>query len=151
MFITKKDLMTVDAAEAIWSFSNQAYTTGSPWTVAQFAADICQPNSEYLVLTENDQWVGYIAYHFVLDEAEVQHVVVAKERQQSGVGSQLIQKLKQHLVEKAITQVFLEVRASNLAAQKLYQKNGFFAAAVRKNYYQKPQENALVMCAKLRK
>lgn len=151
MFVTKKELYTPEMPEALWQFSDTAYSTGSPWTEEQFAEDLRQENSEYLFLVEAEEWLGYIAYHFVLDEAEINHVVVNKQRQHEGIGQQMLEEFKLHLKQNDITQVFLEVRESNGAAQSLYERTGFRTVAIRKNYYQKPQENAFVMCAKLRK
>ncbi|MGK0550573.1 ribosomal protein S18-alanine N-acetyltransferase [Enterococcus faecalis] len=151
MLLTKKELINKETAAKLWSLSQRAYANGSPWTVDQFAEDLLQDHSEYLLLTEDEQWLGFVGFHFVLDEAEIQHVVVRKDQQHCGVGLRLMAALKEHLRRMAIQQVFLEVRTSNLAAQKLYKKTGFRKVAIRKNYYQQPQENAHVMCAKLRK
>lgn len=88
---------------------------------------------------------------FILDEAEISHVVVNGQRQHQGIGCQLMKAFKEYVKSRDITQIFLEVRESNTLAQKLYEKTGFRKVAVRKNYYKEPQENAFVMCAKLRK
>ena len=126
MLVTKKEISVANIGEELWRFSNSSYTTGSPWT-------------------------GYIAYHFILDEAEISHVVVNGQKQHQGIGCQLMKAFKEYVKSRNITQIFLEVRESNTLAQKLYEKTGFRKVAVRKNYYKEPQENAFVMCAKLRK
>ncbi|MCU7701569.1 ribosomal protein S18-alanine N-acetyltransferase [Enterococcus gallinarum] len=112
----------------------------------------CSGNSEYLFLVENGQWLGYIAYHFILDEAEISHVVVNGQKQHQRWLSINESFLKEYVKSRNITQIFLEVERIRIPlAQKLCKKQVFRKVAVRKNYYKEPQENAFVMCAKLRK
>lgn len=85
-----------------------------------------------IFLVENGQWLGYIAYHFILDEAEISHVVVNGQKQHQGIGCQLMKAFKEYVKSRNITQIFLEVRESNTLAQKLYEKTGFRKVAVRK-------------------
>ena len=103
-----------------------------------------------IFLVENGQWLGYIAYHFILDEAEISHVVVNGQRQHQGIGCQLMKAFKEYVKSRDITN-FLRGQRIEYISSKLYEKTGFRKVAVRKNYYKEPQENAFVMCAKLRK
>jgi ribosomal-protein-alanine N-acetyltransferase len=75
------------------------------------------------------------------DELEILNVAVDPPYRRRGVGRSLIQEL----VVKYPGNVFLEVRQSNFAAQKLYHSLGFQVIAVRQNYYYSPDESAIVM------
>ena len=59
--------------------------------------------------------------------------------------------LKEKAGQMGITAMTLEVRKSNAAAIAAYQKNGFQVAGIRKDYYRKPAEDALIMWAELKK
>ncbi|ALS00894.1 ribosomal-protein-alanine acetyltransferase [Enterococcus silesiacus] len=146
MYYSKENLPAEQPAENLWSVSEQSYNHGSPWSQKQFSIDLAQKTSDYLVLIQENQWIGFVSYHLVLDEVEITHVVIHKEFQQKGYGGQLFDHLLQRFVEQEVCQVFLEVRESNLKAQKLYEKKGFKTINHRKNYYSHPKEDGIVMC-----
>lgn len=146
----KKNLPTKTPAENLWRLSEDSYSHGSPWSVQQFSADLAQDTSEYLVLIQEKRWVGFVSYQLILDEVELTHVVIHKDFQQQGYGSQLINQAIQLFTEKEVFQVFLDVRLSNLNAQKLYQKKGFKVINRRKNYYSHPKEDGVVMCLNIK-
>ena len=73
------------------------------------------------------------------------NVAVDPECRQKGIGHALVQSLIKEGEKKGAVFFYLEVRESNLAAQKLYEKSGFTVSGIRKNFYQKPAENALIM------
>ncbi|EOL43333.1 ribosomal protein S18-alanine N-acetyltransferase [Enterococcus caccae] len=149
MYYTKESLPKELAVEQLWSISEAAYDHGSPWSVNQFKSDLDQKTSNYLVLAE-EQWIGFISYQLVLDEAELTHVVIHKKFQHQGCGSQLIDQVIQRLRKQGVTQLFLEVRESNVSAKNLYEKKGFKIINRRKNYYRLPSEDGIVMCLKLK-
>lgn len=130
-------------AKLLFEISEQAYPEGAPWHERQFLADLQTPTAHYLFVTRDSKIVGFLSYQLVLDEAEITNVAVLPTHQKLGVGQAL---LEQFFDETAVTvkEVFLEVRKSNLAAQRLYQKNGFVEIAQRRHYYQRPLEDALI-------
>lgn len=146
MYYSKENLPAEQPAEKLWLLSEYSYSDGSPWSEKQFSVDLAQKISDYVVLSKEGYWIGFVSYHLVLDEAEITHVVIHKEFQQKGYGGQLIDHLIQRVVEQGICQVFLEVRESNLNAQKLYEKKGFKTINRRKKYYSDPREDGIVMC-----
>ena len=79
------------------------------------------------------------------DEAEITNVAVDKDFRRIGVGKGLIEKLKEVGIEKGIKSFFLEVREGNEAARKLYEKCGFKEVGVRRGFYSKPIEDAILM------
>ena len=89
--------------------------------------------------------LGYVGMMYVLDEGYISNVAVAPEARRRGVGRALITELLRRADEKALAFVTLEVRPSNEAAIALYSAFGFEPVGRRKNYYDKPSEDALLM------
>ena len=101
-----------------------------------------------LKLSVENRIVAFAICQFVLDEATLFNIAVDPAYQGKGYGKQLLQALIAQLQQKQITTLWLEVRASNTTAQKLYYSLGFNEVTVRKNYYPTQdggRENAVVM------
>lgn len=98
-----------------------------------------------LAAGEGDALLGYVWARFVLDEGEIGNIAVAPERRRCGVGAALLKALFAESERRGAAVLRLEVRGSNLAAQRLYEKNGFETVGKRKNYYEKPAEDAILM------
>jgi ribosomal-protein-alanine N-acetyltransferase len=82
----------------------------------------------------------------VADEAELANLAVDPSRRGTGVGAALLQAFLERVeAEPPLPAVYLEVRASNAAAQRLYARAGFVPAGVRRDYYERPREDALVL------
>jgi ribosomal-protein-alanine N-acetyltransferase len=88
---------------------------------------------------------GFIAARIVADELHVNNVAVRPEYRRSGIGGKLLEMVLIEGKRMGARLAFLEVRASNLPAQALYQRSGFRVAGRRPNYYSDPTEDALVM------
>ena len=96
-----------------------------------------------------EELVGVITCDFNQFDADIEGVVVKKQFRKQGIGALLIEELEKALVNKNIEKIFLEVRKSNVVAQKLYQKMGFNAISQRKEYYS-DNEDAIVMAKELK-
>lgn len=147
----KEEFDSQDLFFILWELCQKTYRDGSPWSKEQFLADLNLEHSHYLILMENNQCIGFVSYHLILDQVEITHLIVNKSFQKRGYGKQLLKELDDRLRRQGIQQVFLEVRCSNIVAKKMYQKYGFEKVMIRKNYYSNPKENAIVMCLNLRK
>ncbi len=90
--------------------------------------------------------VGFLVARHVSGEWELENIVVAPEFRGRGLGSQLLRALVARVREVESRAVFLEVRESNAAARKLYQKAGFREAGRRRRYYADPAEDAVLYC-----
>lgn len=84
--------------------------------------------------------IGYIAFEPILDEVHILNLAVGKDFQRQGIASSLL-----GFVLERPAKFYLEVRESNQAAKKLYEKHGFAVIATRKKYYAPNYETALVM------
>ena len=96
-----------------------------------------------------DELVGVITCDFNEFDADIEGVVVKKEFRNQGIGALLMDALEKRLIKENKEKIFLEVRKSNLVAQKLYQKMGFNVLSQRKGYYS-DGEDALVMAKELK-
>jgi [ribosomal protein S18]-alanine N-acetyltransferase len=99
-----------------------------------------------LVIQENDQVMGFLAGRQVAkDEWEIDNVFISGPARRRGLGSHLLGEFLNLARDRGGRNVFLEVRKSNHAARALYEKWAFVEAGLRKNYYQDPVEDALIL------
>ena len=116
-----------------------------PWTRDQLAAQLDESRHVFLAAVQNGVVLGYVGMMYVLDEGYIANVAVAPDARRQGVGRALIRTLLQRADDLALAFVTLEVRASNAPAIALYAGFGFEPVGRRKNYYDKPSEDALLM------
>ena len=112
----------------------------SPWNLEQIEADLKQVNTEYFYLYEAQALIGFLAIQDLAGELEITQLAVKKAYQGQGLANQLME----FLADRP-ERIFLEVRASNQVARALYEKHGFLPVGQRKNYYQNPVEDAILM------
>ena len=116
----------------------------------QLAAD---PRGLFLVAELMDgntaELPGFLASYRIDTEAELWNIAVSPERRRRGIGRALLQEACRRLSAAGARRLFLEVRESNLAALELYRFLGFKQLSRRKNYYQDPLEDALVLLLNL--
>jgi ribosomal-protein-alanine N-acetyltransferase len=116
-----------------------------PWTREQLESQLPDLQHVFLVADENDRVLGYVGMMAVLDEGYISNVAVASEARRRGIGRALVEELLDRSEKLSLSFVTLEVREHNEAAIALYAGLGFVPAGLRKNYYDSPKENALLM------
>ncbi|MFY9556707.1 MAG: ribosomal protein S18-alanine N-acetyltransferase [Blastocatellia bacterium] len=89
--------------------------------------------------------IGFFAGWIVEDELHVNNVAAHRDYRRLGIGRSLMYAAIDEARLRRVTQVLLEVRASNEAAQLLYRNLGFSFVGRRRDYYRLPTEDALVM------
>ncbi|MDX6738359.1 ribosomal protein S18-alanine N-acetyltransferase [Actinocorallia sp. A-T 12471] len=99
----------------------------------------------YVVLEHEGEVVGYAGLASAGDEGDVQTIGVAAASQGHGLGAALLTELLTEAARRGCRRVFLEVRADNEPAQRLYDRFGFVRIGVRKRYYQPSGVDAIVM------
>lgn len=98
-----------------------------------------------LVIERDEQVQGFIVGHFTGSDWEIENIMIQPAWQKRGLGAQLLCGFLDFARQRANAQaVYLEVRQSNVAARKLYEKLGFLQAGHRKDYYPQPAEDALI-------
>ncbi|MDD5065963.1 MAG: ribosomal protein S18-alanine N-acetyltransferase [bacterium] len=117
---------------------------GSAWTNDMFRDEIRKPSSCSLLLRQEGVLIGYLVADTVKPELSLLKIAVHPDHRRKGFGSMLLSRLADQSRKEGFTKIFLEVRVSNSAARRIYQRSGFTVAGIRKSYYP-DNEDALVM------
>lgn len=120
-----------------------------PWSEAAFTAALADEKAVTLAAYSGDILCGFITGVYLLDTADIYSVAVSSEYRKKGVGKRLLEEFFSALPDD-VNNVCLEVRESNIPAINLYEKTGFERVGLRKNFYQSPRENAILMTKNLK-
>lgn len=129
-------------APALVPLERRCFT--DPWSGLAFEEMLRFPLTQALVAETADGIVGYLIGRAVAGEGEILNLAVVPECRRHGLGATLLEAGLESLREAGAQRVWLEVRASNDAAQALYARRGFAKAGRRPRYYKHPVEDALV-------
>jgi ribosomal-protein-alanine N-acetyltransferase len=141
-FMKKEDIDQVLAIEQI-SFS-------MPWSGNLFLSEFRSPLVSTLMVSLSNKAskrtvTGYIVFWVVANEMHILNLAVAPDARRHGIAKRLVLAGISYAKAKGAHRAFLEVRASNSAAQKLYSSLGFTGTSLRRDYYDLPVEDAVVM------
>ena len=118
---------------------------GDPWPQSSFLDAIADPRAVCLVAERGGGVAGYLVATLVPPFAELQNLGTAPEQQRAGVARALVDELLDLCRARGVRELGLEVRVSNAAAQALYRTHGFRLVGLRRGYYRRPEEDALLM------
>ncbi|MBF2051906.1 MAG: ribosomal protein S18-alanine N-acetyltransferase [Candidatus Sericytochromatia bacterium] len=118
---------------------------GKNWTPTDFGREMQNERYHYFVITDQQTPVAYLGYWQILEEAHITSVGVHPDYRKQRLAQRLMCHMLADCQTRQINWITLEVKASNLEAQKLYEKFGFAVMGRRKNYYQADREDALIM------
>ena len=135
--------------EAVLRIEKESFSL--PWSAAAFENELNNPDTFYYVWIEDDEPMGYAGFWKILTDGNITNIAFSQSARGQGRGQKLVAFLKEKAGQMGITAMTLEVRKSNAAAIAVYQKNGFQIAGMRKDYYRKPAEDALIMWAEIKK
>ena len=96
-------------------------------------------------MRDGDSMIAYCGFLQSFDEADITNVAVREEYRAQGVGRAMLEALMEGGKERGISRFTLEVRVSNIPALHLYESLGFVSAGIRKNFYDLPKEDAVIM------
>lgn len=116
-----------------------------PWKRKDFFDMAQNKNAEYIVGLLGEKIIAYAGAWIAFDEAEIMNIAVDENFRRQGVGKKIFAELLKNCIERGANAVTLEVRPSNTAAIRLYESFGLKSVGRRKNYYDKPVEDALIM------
>lgn len=117
-----------------------------PWTSEQLASQLTDNMHICLAAVDGEgRTVGYVGLMYVLDEGYISNVAVAPAHRREGIGGMLLDTLRERAEEKGLAFLTLEVRQTNEPAKSLYKKHGYVEVGLRKGYYAKPTEDAILM------
>lgn len=135
--------MTVDDISQVAEIERQIFSI--PWSEKAFRDSMESDNTIYIVAKENNNVAGYAGMYLSFEEGNITNVAVNPLSRRKGIGEKIVRDILNRAYEKGVRDVFLEVRETNSVAIALYEKIGFKEEGIRKNFYDKPRENALIM------
>lgn len=119
------------------------------WNSSILESEIKNPFSQYIIAKINKEIVGFAGVIDTVDQLEITNIVVRKDFRKKGIGNELLTELIKLAKENDKEKITLEVNNTNLAAIKLYEKNGFKNVGFRKKYYNNTYD-ANIMTLKLK-
>ncbi len=124
----------------------EAANFSAPWDEAAVRGELENPLALWLVAVGEDGTVlGYVGSQTCFEDADILNVCVAPAARRQGVAEALMRELEARLAPKGVEKITLEVRASNEPAIRLYEKLGYTQVGIRRGYYEKPREDALIL------
>ncbi|TDF93873.1 ribosomal protein S18-alanine N-acetyltransferase [Paenibacillus piri] len=142
--------MRMEDIPVICEIEQEAFAT--PWTAGAFHNELTNNQfARYLVMELDGQVIGYGGMWMIMEEAHVTNVAVREAYRGKKLGERLMRELQKTASFLGAERMTLEVRPSNVIAQRLYGKLGFHSVGVRRGYYTDNREDALVMWANLPK
>ncbi|CAM2753549.1 ribosomal protein S18-alanine N-acetyltransferase [Hathewaya histolytica] len=116
-----------------------------PWSIESFNDELNNNLAHYIVCKCGKSVIAFAGMWIITDEAHITNVAVHPKYRKMGIGSSLIKELKKICIQHSVLHMTLEVRESNLNAQRLYLREGFKNCGIRKSFYTSPIENAIIM------
>ena len=116
-----------------------------PWSEGDISSYICREGAMCFTATDESGVVGYIIGTKIPPEGEIYRIAVRPDKRQRGIGYRLLSYGLKTEIGEGVETVFLEVRSRNVPAIALYKSYGFSECGKRKNYYQNPPDDAVVM------
>lgn len=139
--------MTEEDIEQVADLERRIFS--DPWTSQGIYETFCQ-NQAFIVVAEQDEKVvGYGIIYCVLDEGEIVRIAVDETVRRQGVGRRILDYACECCKKENVKRLLLDVRESNASARSFYEQYGFLVDGMRKNFYEKPNENAVLMSKEL--
>lgn len=123
----------------------EAEVFSEPWSAQGFADALALDCTLFYAACADNSLAGYCGIYLAADEGEITNVAVSHRYRRLGIAQALVQHTLFQVHARGIRRIFLEVRSSNEPAISLYMKSGFRVIDKRRNFYQFPLEDALVM------
>lgn len=134
---------TLEDIEEICALEKSSFPT--VWSRDSFLASLKREKKIFLVIRQNETFLGYSLSWIVADELHLLKIAIETDRRKQGLGKILLAETLEQAVENGVLVAWLEVRPTNQAALALYRACGFRAQFVRKDYYTDTREDAIVL------
>lgn len=131
--------------EAILAVEEASFT--NPWTREMYQAELGKEGISYFFLARDGdrRVIGFCSFWRVADELHINNLAVMPDLRQRGIGTALLARVLDQAPALGASRAYLEVRRSNDAAKRLYERFGFRVAGTRREYYSQPVEDAIVL------
>lgn len=117
----------------------------SLWGTESYKSELARDENLFYVAKSDGKVVGFVFARPITPEIEIFNIAVLSEFRKQGIGRKLFETILELAVDRGCRECWLEVRESNLAARRFYEKLNFQNAGRRKNYYRSPVEDALLL------
>ena len=135
--------MEPEDADSVAQIEKDSFS--QPWSRQGFLDAMALQQNIILVAEEDGEILGYQCTYVSFDEGELTNIAVKRTARGQGVGQHLIRKLQEKAVESGVERIVLEARVTNDTAIALYEKMGFINLGIRKNLYEHPVEDGVIM------
>jgi ribosomal-protein-alanine N-acetyltransferase len=141
--------MQIEDLEAVLAIDRQSFSL--PWPESAYRYELLQNSASLCLVAETEgmggmrQVVGMVVVWIIMDEAHIATLAVHPSYRRSGIGSRLLTEALERSVGRGARRAMLEVRASNVIAQTMYEHFGFKVVYRRPKYYRDNNEDALLM------
>ena len=139
--------MRIDDLEQVCQIESKNFSM--PWSEKSFAESMEREDTVFLVAASDNEIVGYVGCYCIAGTGEITNVAVKDSWRRKGIGGMLLEALYVQGAVLETVEYFLEVRESNEAAIALYSRQGFVKEGIRKNFYEKPTEDAYIMACEI--
>src|SRR5438034_10900058 len=140
-----EQVRSAEQIDAVLAIEEASFT--NPWTRVMYLAELENAGVSYCFLAKapDGQVVGFCSFWRVLDELHINNLAVLPDFRRRGIATELLTYVLNHGQARGARRATLEVRRSNDPARLLYERFGFSVAGLRRAYYTKPVEDALVL------
>lgn len=135
--------LTEENVDAVCVLEEEAFSM--PWHRESFMEMILNKDACYLVGIIEEEVVASCGLRNIVGDGEITNVVTKASQRGKGIGKQMLLRLLEEGVKMGVENFTLEVRKSNMTAIHLYESLGFVTEGIRKNFYEEPIEDALIM------
>lgn len=137
------DKMTYEDIADLLKLEQECFSV--PWSEESFLYGLADDSALFLVAKMGDEVAGYIGSQNIVGEVYIDNICTTPKYRKQGIATALLDEVISYSKKCEAEFITLEVRESNTPAISLYEKFGFDKVGLRKNYYTKPTENALIM------
>lgn len=141
--------LSLETVEAVADIEKECFSI--PWSKESIKETLNDKRYLTLVAKDGKMTVGFATCFTILDEGSINNIAVTSKYRNMGIASAIIKSVIDYGIKKHLSFWTLEVRKSNFAAINLYKRFGFEQIGIRKNFYEKPSEDGLLMTLNLTK
>lgn len=123
---------------------DQALFSAESWSEQAFADSLSDDSRRFWVAKDGDTLLGFCGLSVSFEQGDILNIAVDPVHRQKGIGEALLRTAIETFSALGGKELFLEVRAANVAARRLYEKCGFLPIGTRRNYYQQPVEDGVI-------
>ena len=138
-------IMNESHIQGVYELSKECFTV--PWSLESISNELKNNIAHYIIAEDlsTNKVIGFIGVWIIVGEGDITNIAVSPNYRKKSIASNLLLNLFQLCKNNNCDAITLEVRASNIPAQKLYNKFGFIQEGLRKGYYEDNGEDAIIM------